>query len=330
MSTDTSDAKNGENKNEGGIVPSRTPPECEGLCYWRSRSELNDNIESILDPSFHFCESDYFRKLLTGLGIYNATFQRNRFALAGNAIFDKFSATWKTLEKTEKIGIVFHGTRTFNINNILQNGLDKNLRKGQAYGPGEYFSKEAGISVGYCHGGLQMLVCAVILPVHRVGCPKDYVVVKNNDHHFPLGTISFSRVDLAVVKSSLQQKDQFRELSKRVYESARAADEAALKAKIIQNIIAYSIDIGSELYTKKKDLLSDLSKREIAMYVHRVLDKDVLDVYFPGIPAPMKGSEHDKAPIKRVEVVEREANVLKQQLDQKLASLTNNVYNMEL
>ena len=57
--------------------------------------------------------------------------------------FDRHHCAPGPIQQTKKtkteltIGLVFHGTRSENIENILQNGLDVKLRKGQAFGPGK-------------------------------------------------------------------------------------------------------------------------------------------------------------------------------------------------
>lgn len=60
---------------------------------------------------------------------------------------------WSGLASDTKFSIVFHGTAKHNVSRILANGLDPSRRNGQAYGPGEYFAKDPGISVSYCNGG---------------------------------------------------------------------------------------------------------------------------------------------------------------------------------
>jgi Poly(ADP-ribose) polymerase catalytic domain len=55
-----------------------------------------------------------------------------------------------------RLGLVFHGTRSCNILNILNYGLDASLRNGQSFGPGEYFSTTPTTSISYCRGGMQL------------------------------------------------------------------------------------------------------------------------------------------------------------------------------
>eukprot|EP01060_Flectonema_neradi_P028381 TRINITY_DN3813_c3_g1_i1.p1 TRINITY_DN3813_c3_g1~~TRINITY_DN3813_c3_g1_i1.p1 ORF type:complete len:1180 (+),score=179.81 TRINITY_DN3813_c3_g1_i1:47-3586(+) len=57
----------------------------------------------------------------------------------------------------------YHGTAEVNILTIAQNGFDTNKRCGQAFGPGEYFAMNPGVSSGYCRGGNFMLQCSVLM-----------------------------------------------------------------------------------------------------------------------------------------------------------------------
>ena len=60
--------------------------------------------------------------------------------------------------------LVFHGTRRLNIEAIQKDGLNPKFRTGQAFGVGEYFNRQPGLSLSYCRGDGQMLVFAVIVP----------------------------------------------------------------------------------------------------------------------------------------------------------------------
>lgn len=83
------------------------------------------------------------------------------------------------------------------------------------------------------------------------------------------------------------------------------------KAEIIQLLIGNKVDIASEKYQNYLVDLTYISKREIAMYVHRLVDKALLSFYFPELPEPMKTEERDVAAIRSVEEAEREAKVAK-------------------
>jgi HrpA-like RNA helicase len=56
----------------------------------------------------------------------------------------------------------WHGTPIEAIVPICHYGFDPSKRVGQAYGTGEYFGQEAGISVGYCRNGNKMIVAHIL------------------------------------------------------------------------------------------------------------------------------------------------------------------------
>mmetsp|Transcript_9007 Transcript_9007/g.19859 ORF Transcript_9007/g.19859 Transcript_9007/m.19859 type:complete len:101 (+) Transcript_9007:628-930(+) len=88
--------------------------------------------------------------------------------------------------------LCFHGTPEANIDAILRAGLDPTRRAGQAYGAGEYFATKAQTSLGYCQGGGQMLVFAVLTdPKGLTMQTPDFLVVRENDHQIPLFVLFF-------------------------------------------------------------------------------------------------------------------------------------------
>jgi hypothetical protein len=294
-------------------------PESAGTCFSKLASEFSSVSEMV--ACFHaFCLSPKFTAFLSRLGLQQPRFKAFHPL---NVTFDKFAKACYHLEPTTSLAIVFHGTATMNIPNILRSGLDPKRRSGQAYGPGEYFSKEPGISVSYCRGGLEMLVFVVVVPNNRhKNCPPDYVVVENNDHELPLGSVSFKAVDHNVDRQSWAMRLKLQQLSKTAIEKTQEANEAMLKATIIQLLIREKIDIASEKYQKHITALNFISKREISMYVHRLLDIEVISFYFPELPEPMMAEERDIATIKSVDEAEREASEAKEELAKETIKLT--------
>ena len=55
----------------------------------------------------------------------------------------------------------WHGTEETNIESICKNGHNPMCRKGQQYGPGEYFGVSPTASYGYCKGGCFLLVSVI-------------------------------------------------------------------------------------------------------------------------------------------------------------------------
>jgi hypothetical protein len=106
-------------------------------------------------------------------------------------------------------------------------------------------------------------------------------------------------------------RQQLAYLSKIADRKAQEANDATLKAEIIQHLIGKQVDIASEKYQNHLVDLSYTSKREIAMYVYRLVDKALFSFYFPELPEPMKSEERDVAAIRSVEEAERDAKAAK-------------------
>lgn len=282
------------------------------LCLLEAALPRFTDVQATIHSFQSFCESAEFPLHLSQqAGFKNPVFRKNTYegSLAlkkeeGSPALKKFNEGFASLEQTAVFGLVFHGTRPHNLPNILRCGLNPERRTGQAYGPGEYFSKEPGVSVSYCKGGLEMLVFLVVIPVDNVNknCPPDYVVVNNNHLQLPLGTITYTGIDAAVRLASEQRRNKFRDLRTQLKEHADFAKQAMIKANIIQKMIENKCDVASELYQRHKSTLNVVSEREIALYVHRFLDKDVISYLFPDLLSPLSISEFDKTAITSVEV----------------------------
>ena len=78
---------------------------------------------------------------------------------------------------------LWHGTAGSNIADICENGFDPSKRRGQAHGPGEYFSPNSNFSDGYSHadasGCKRMLLCSVLPGPHTQKADENIVVVNN-------------------------------------------------------------------------------------------------------------------------------------------------------
>ena len=305
-----------------------------GCLAWSQFGEWKKGGIPAIIRHFHgVCQSNGFVGHCAALGFANPSFHPNHstYLSAGHAGYDKFAACLSSESHQRELqaanaclGVVFHGTATANIDSILQNGLDKNRRSGQSYGPGEYFSMEPTLSVSYCKGGLEMLVFVVVLPPTlpkkeagkvRTKCPPDYVVVENNQHHLALGVLKFHSVNHSVMALSQSRRQSFRALSQEVFVKGRIKQEAETKAKIIQHLIAAKVDVAAELYQKKASSLCHLSKREISWYVHQKLDDDVHSWYFPELPPPMKWDEMVSAKVQNLDDAAKEEREAKKQLE---------------
>ena len=323
-SNDSSSNNNTHNEDSSSSDETNNNDDKKALAKHCSLGTHSRLIKEIVARFQIACSSNQFMKYCTNMGFINPTFHPNPYiSLSDDETDDKnnnmknnpgFAKFYECLESTLEellledatLGIVFHGTHSMNIVPILQNGLDEARRAGQAYGPGEYFSKEPGISSSYCKGGMEMLVFVVVLPKpdkhpndddspssrrkYNAGggsTPLDFVVVNNNKHHLAIGTFKFTSVKREVLGQSQMKRAQFLHLSRDVYEKSQIGREARLKAVIIQHLISGKIDVASEKYQKEgMVVLKESSKKEISWYVHSNVDEGLRDYMFPDLPEP--------------------------------------------
>ena len=137
---------------------------------------------------------DAFLKQFSGvLRVVNLV--ENPSAKPGGQLFERFQTAWRGLNPGQRKSILaFHGTPEANIQSICTNGFDPSKRKGQGYGPGEYFAKTPGTPVKRCRGGKKMLLCELLLGdvnTHHT-IHKDVVVMKDPAHDLPRYVVEFS------------------------------------------------------------------------------------------------------------------------------------------
>ena len=90
-----------------------------------------------------------------------------------------------------KVILGFHGTDVKNLDQIFQTGLLEEFRgtaHGQAYGKGEYFSSNPLYAAQYSKGAKHLLICALLI-TPSVTFHQEMMVIENNGHHLPLGSI---------------------------------------------------------------------------------------------------------------------------------------------
>ena len=118
----------------------------------------------------------------------------NDHAKSGGKLYKKFIAARNNLPQADrKTQLAFHGTAEANIPSIFTNGYDPSRRKGQAYGPGEYFATSPVTPLGYCKGGKKLLLNELLLGqvgVHHTQ-HGDVIVMKNPEHDLPRFSITF-------------------------------------------------------------------------------------------------------------------------------------------
>jgi len=91
----------------------------------------------------------------------------------------------------------WHGTASLaNVQGICWNGLDPNRRSGQSLGPGEYFSTDANVSLGYSSSSGYMIVCLLLKGGHSTVHNTTIRVVNNPTagdptYCLPVGVVDF-------------------------------------------------------------------------------------------------------------------------------------------
>ena len=151
-----------------------------------------------------------------------------------------------------------------------------------------------------------MIVFLVVVPKRDPSTryPSNFVVVKNNSHQIPLGTILFDSVDRIVMQESRKLRNKLQSLSETLDAKQLKAEETRLKAEIMQKLMTQEMEKASNLYQENMGLLGELSKREIAWYVHPFFPDDSRAevLFFPNLPPPLQAAELKKADVTSVEM----------------------------
>ena len=273
----------------------------------------DQGLRSILNFFQSACESTYFSDKCGQLGLREGVFVPVKLT-AMHPCYEKFAASLQTLPRDAELGLVFHGTAEQNIDAIACDGLDSKKRSGQAHGPGEYFAKNPQISVGYCKGGTEMFVFLVVVPkrvaaavaTRAARVPANFVVVQNNSHQIPLGTMFFDSVDKGVLEASQKLRGKLNQLAKDAEAKVLEVEETKLKAAIMQELMKNEFEKASKLYLENKEVLTELSKREIAWYAQPILKDDPrYATFFPDLPLALKAMELKDANITSLDMAER-------------------------
>ena len=118
----------------------------------------------------------------------------NPAAKPGGELHKRFKQRWDSLPTNQRTTcLAFHGTADANISSICQNGYNPKLRKGQAYGAGEYFATTPDIPLSYCKGGKRMLLNELLLGqqgTHHT-MHGTIVVMKDAAHDLPRYVLTF-------------------------------------------------------------------------------------------------------------------------------------------
>ena len=212
---------------------------------------------------------------------------------------------------SRKLALVFHGTAPTNIKSIFREGLDPKKRRGQAYGVGEYFAKDPSVCVAYCKQGNSILAFAVLIPLRPddmemeedprgnslrrrgIRVSDQFVVVPETCHQFPLGVLKFSQISKSAMTRSKMLKFELQRAYQRVEQNVTLTQDVQRKALIIQLLIQAKVDHAVEKYAQFQLRLSIAHKKEIAMYVDKLVDHDLIQFLFPGLPEPFAKEEFE-------------------------------------
>ena len=215
------------------------------------------------------------------------------------------------------VRIVFHGTHEKNIESILSNGLDPQMRSGQAYGQGEYYASSPAMPVGYCQGGKKMLVFAVISAQTDIRT-KEVVVVRKSERQLPIATLSFEHVS----RSGMEVADYFQHTLKALKDEkekkATIAQEAREKEKIEKLLFRQEYLAASDFYkgacSRNGGVPPSSWAEELAIYVRdHIRDDEEVDIYFPNLPP--RPSDSQAVDILNVDECDASAQAAKDQLE---------------
>lgn len=321
-----------------------------GVCFWsKTMKQLkadhpfsSNEGDCIIMQIQTACSAKAFRIFLEKWGIDYIGYEPNPAATRkGSKLYKRFTSALKEIPDLSTLAVVFHGTREANINKILSNGLDPSMRSRQRYGPGEYFSFDPKISLNYCKmkqqeghydpKTMKMIVFLVVLPFDSVlkedGCPPQFIIVQKTNHQLPLGLLEFNYDKFrrpTRLEHSKASKWKLHELARESRLLQQELEMAVLREKIIDCITKDDMDAASTLYEKNRAALCERSKLEIASLIYRMRPtryRETVNYHFPDLPKdysppPDENSmgHHPLEPIRSVDVIQKEADWVQQQL----------------
>ena len=124
--------------------------------------------------------------------------------------------------------------------------------------------------------------------------PIDHVVVPTTEHQLPLGVLSYGTLDKNVLIDASITRTIMEQSHFTLYHNELRASLARLKAKVIQKIINYELDVASEIYQKNSQYLDLAAKKEISTFAHTKYDADFVCFYFPDLPERMTTEDEDQ------------------------------------
>lgn len=289
----------GKPERTGSMIPVpsidlTTPhPECAGTFMsltWDEETEHSPPDHIMKEVRF-FCESQAMKDFCERGGLHGCSFDWNPANVGGSRFFRRHSTVssrfWKSYEtkvkkvmhlpshhkqyirfwdtyehdtEQKRMGVVFHGTPEERVNEILDKGLDPRYRRTQAFGKGEYFSKDPGLATTYCQGGHKLVVYLVFIPEEHEKYynqkDRDIIVVNNLSHELPIGVLSFESVDRTVVQHTQLLRTEQKALKVKAIDKEKelkTAQEDGADAENIQKLDAEVHAAWDEYFATKFD-----------------------------------------------------------------------------
>ena len=279
-------------------------PECVGTCQSKTRTDTKDQTPHQIGRDFrHYCESPALTAVCEQHGVLGARFawntnlrwhsqqqqrhnnhkgQRRRFHvphlhlphLPQSSLSKQFWAAYQE-HPSLNLALAFHGTAEANVTTILKRGLDPQFRRTQAFGKGDYFSKEPGLAATYRQEGHCLVVFLLLVPKDHEPRysqkDRDIIVVPENSHQLPLGVIRFAGVDETKIAHSQQMRLVQRSLKTEALQKEWLVDEAQLRTTLEAHLADGQVEQASLAlkHATRYHQLSDSVARDMAVLVHQ-------------------------------------------------------------
>lgn len=288
-------------------IPGKVCPELAGTFMSLTWDEETKKFppERIMKEVREYCESQAMKEFCEKAGLHGVSFEWNTHNNGGTRFVRQHSTVstrfWKSYEKNlerithipgshklyvnfwetykhdtnqKRMAVVFHGTPEERVDDILKHGLDPRYRRTQAFGKGEYFSKEPGLATTYCKGGHKIVVYLIFVPEEHEKYynqkDRDIVVVNNTSHELPIGVLSFESVDRDVVHHTQQLRIEQKTLKVKAIElekelkraKAEGGDEETI-AKLDEDVHeAWDLYFATKL-NENRNLMDHLSASQV-------------------------------------------------------------------
>mmetsp|Transcript_20684 Transcript_20684/g.42213 ORF Transcript_20684/g.42213 Transcript_20684/m.42213 type:complete len:794 (-) Transcript_20684:2841-5222(-) len=261
--------------------------------------------------------------------LYKTFMSEGKKCVAERANTDSTEEKGESVQSELCVRIVFHGTHEKNIESILRNGLDPQMRSGQSYGQGEYYASNPAMPVGYCKGGRKMLVFAVISAQTDIRT-KEIVVVRKCERQLPIATLSFEDVSVSGMEAANYFQRKLKALKDEKEKKEALAQEAREKEKIEKLLFQQEYLAASDIYqgacSRNGGAPPSSWAEEVAIYVRdHIRDDEEVDIYFPGLPA--RPTDSQALDVLNVDECDASAQAARDQLEAYLKKKKNRPQN---